>query len=187
MFGNQYLRISIIACFFFIQACASSSSVIPEALESRVDKQLSFAQILQNPDSYNGKWVLLGGEVLHAQSVEDGTRFEILQLPLNEWEQPRQQRSLSEGRFIAINKMFLDPATFPPHTRVTLVGEMTGSQLASLDEADYRYPTLTIHHIHAWEKDSDSSLYQRPPRWSIFGGGGTGGRSGGGISFGFGF
>ncbi|WP_454061830.1 Slp family lipoprotein [Candidatus Nitrospira salsa] len=187
MLGYQYLRISFIVCFLFIQACATSSSVIPEALESRVDKQLSFSQIIQNPDNYNGEWVLLGGEVLHAQNAKDGTRLEILQLPLNEWEQPRQQRTLSGGRFFAFNETFLDPATFPPHTRVTIVGEMTGSQLDSLDETDYRYPMLKIHHIHVWENDSDRSFYQQQPRWSIFGGGGTGGRSGGGLSIGIGF
>ncbi|GJL64358.1 MAG: hypothetical protein NPIRA04_30120 [Nitrospirales bacterium] len=187
MFINQLLRFFFIACGLFTQACATSSSVIPEALESKVDKQLSFPQIIQNPDSYTGEWVLLGGEVLHALNSEDGTRLEILQLPLNDWEQPRPQRTLSGGRFFAFNKTFIDPATFPPDTRVTIVGELTGSQLGSLDTTDYLYPMLTIHHIHVWENDSDKSFYQQRPRWSIFGGGGTGGRSGGGLSIGFGF
>ncbi|GJL55025.1 MAG: hypothetical protein NPIRA02_21570 [Nitrospirales bacterium] len=172
---------------FCIQACTSSSLIIPEALESRVDKQLVFSKVIQNPDAYTGKWLLIGGEVLHTHSLHDRTRLEILQLPLNEWQQPQPQRSASHGRFLALHTAFVDPATIPSNTRVTLVGEMTGSERALLDEMEYQYPTLTIQHLHVWEHDTSTRSTHNKPRWSLFGGGGTGGRSGGGFSIGFGF
>jgi len=168
MFQYRIFKLFFASCLAFIPACTSSSLIIPEALESRIDKQLSFSQVIQNPDSHTGKWLLVGGAVLHAQSVNVGTRLEILQLPLNEWQQPRQQRTTSNGRFLAFNETFLDPATFPSNTRVTIVGEMTGSERASLDETEYQYPTLTIQHLHVWKKNSPNNHHR--PHWSIFGG-----------------
>ena len=187
MLAYHTFKIFVIFSLMLVPACASTSAIIPEPIESRVDKQVSFIQVLQNPDKHKGKWLLLGGEVLHVQKLKAGTRLEILQLPLNEWQQPRLQRTTSKGRFFAYSDTVIDSATYPPETRFTLVGEITGSQRAQLDESEYHYPTFSIQHIHIWKDDSDHAFNQRSPHWSIFGGGGTGGRSGGGISFGIGF
>ncbi len=113
--------------------------------------------------------------------------MEVLQLPLDEWHQPMRERTASHGRFLALNKKFLDPATFPPQTRVTIVGEIMGSRIGPLDEMDYQYPMLEIKDLHIWETDLYESSQQHGPRWSIFGGGGTGTRTGGGIGIGIGF
>ena len=94
--------------------------------------------------------MLLGGEVLTAKRLKEGTRLEILQLPLDGSEEPVLDRTASQGRFFAFESSFLDPATLPPNTRVTLVGEITGATRANLDEMEYRYPTVTIKHLHVW-------------------------------------
>lgn len=39
-------------------------------------------------------------------------------------------------------------ATIADGTRVTIVGEVTDAVLDKMDEADYRYPTLEIQHLH---------------------------------------
>ena len=183
-YGSFYVWV---VSFFLLQSCASTSYEIPEPLEVEIEKNLSFREISEAPDLHKGKLVQLGGEVLHAQSLKEGTQLEVLQLPLDHWQRPENQRTASTGRFLAVNETFIDPATFTPNTRVTIVGRITGSRVAPLDEMEYRYPTVMIQHLHIWEDSSDTSSRQNGPHWSIFGGGGTGIRTGGGVSIGIGF
>ena len=167
--------------------CASGSNVVPETLKTQIDSSLTFSKILEEPTSHQGAVVLLGGEVLSAKRLTEGTRVEILQLPLDSSEEPVVDRTASQGRFLAFESSFLDPATLPPNTRVTLVGEVMGATNAHLDEMAYRYPTLTIKHLHVWPEPELNQPGSSSPSFGIFGGGGTGGRVGGGVSIGIGF
>ena len=85
-----------------------------------------------------------------AKRLKDSTQLTILQLPLINEQEPTTELTQSQGRFIAEQKDFLDPATVPPGSRVTLVGELSGSIPQSLDETVYTYPTLIIKHLKAW-------------------------------------
>ncbi|MCA9472231.1 MAG: Slp family lipoprotein [Nitrospirales bacterium] len=170
-----------------LQSCSSTPYELPESLESAIDENLSFREISEDPAHYQGKLVRLGGEVLHVEGLKNGTQLEVLQLPLDDWHRPEHPRTASAGRFMAVNETFIDPATLPPNTRITIVGKITGFQVAPLDEMDYQYPTLTIRHLHVWENYSPPNYSENGPYWNIFGGGGTGIGSGGGVSVGIGF
>jgi outer membrane lipoprotein len=131
--------------------CASSN-VVPPSLQQQVDRNLTYSQLKESPDSYRGHVVVLGGEVLSAKRLKNGTRIEILQLPLGESLDPGSDRTASEGRFLAVQRDFLDPAVVPPGTRVTVTGEVTGGTVLPLDETEYTYPTLEIKHLKVWPK-----------------------------------
>ena len=171
--------------------CGTSGFVVPEPLETQVDPSLSFPQLLASPESFQGKMVVMGGEVLKASTTDGGTVLEVLQLPLEEGQKPARERTESQGRFLARQEGFLDSATVGDRARITIVGQVTGATTQRLDEVDYRYPTLDIKHLHRWGA-SDYAERTRPgPWWGISGGvgiGGSGGaRTGGGISIGTGF
>ena len=102
----------------FLWSCSTGPSVIPEALEPQVDKTLIFSQLKENPDSYKGRLVVLGGEVLKATRLQDGTQIEVLQLPLENSQRPTAQRMDSKGRFLAVQVEFLDPAKLVTGTPV---------------------------------------------------------------------
>ena len=165
--------------------CASHV-VVPEALEAQLDKDVTFAQILAAPESYIGKRVVVGGEVLKAKRMEAGTRLEVLQLPLDAEYEPSWVKTESQGRFLAIHQEFLDPATMVPGTRVTVVGELAGSRMDRLDDVEYRYPTFSVKHLYVWppeyagDRRSGVSI-------GVFGGMGIGGGSRGGGGFGLGY
>lgn len=181
------LRYLIIGFLVAMAGCASTQ-VIPESLEPLVEKTVTFDQIVASPDSYRGKVVLLGGEVLKAKVMQDGTQLEVLQLPLDDDQEPGLDRLQSKGRFLALHKEFLDPATIAEGARVTIVGEVTGASVEKMDEADYRFPTLDVKHLHRWNARRLDERRTSGPWWSVFGGvgfGGGGSRSGGGISIGF--
>jgi outer membrane lipoprotein len=152
-----------------LSGCASSSAV-PGSLQTQIDKSLTFVQIKESPDAYRGHTVVLGGEVLAAKRLKDGTRVEILQIPL-EGQEPGWDRTKSQGRFVAFQKEFLDPATLPYGTRVTIVGEVTGVVTLPLDETEYAYPTLEIKNLKVWpdlSAQGQSAPYPAPYYWGPY-------------------
>lgn len=179
---RQYLILGLLAV-----AAGCATSVIPESLEPQVDKTVTFSQVLEAPDSYRGKVVVWAGEVLKAKAMKGGTQLEVLQLPLDDEQGPVTDRMASKGRFLALQHEFLDPATMTDGTRVTIVGEITGASVEKIDEADYRFPTLDVKHLHRWDSRRVDDRRAPGPWWNVFGGVGFGGgsRSGGGISIGF--
>lgn len=169
-----------------LTAACSSQQVIPEELEPLIDRAVLFRELATAPDSYRGKIVIFGGEVLKAKRLKGGTQIELLQLPLDRGEKPILDRQRSQGRFLAIQQEFLDPATVVKGTTMTIVGEVSDAKTEPLDDVQYRYPVLIVKHLHTWPAESYGSAYPRPG-FSIGVGGGTGGSIGGGGGFRLGF
>ena len=184
--------IAVLPALLALSGCSSGPAVIPPELESQIDRSVSFQQILAAPSVYSGRTVLLGGEILSAKRTPAGTQIEILQLPVSEDDPPAEQRSESQGRFLAMNREGIDPAVLPAGTRVTLIGHVTGDSVQRLDESEYRYPTIEVKHLHVWEPDVYQRRRNSSSRVGIFTGvgfGGGGGRSGsfGSVGVGTGF
>jgi len=129
-------------------AGCSSQRVVPESMEPFVDRTVTFRDLLASPESYRGRVLVLGGEVLKAKRLQDGTLIELLQLPLEDGEETSLDRQQSQGRLLALQQEFLDPATVVEGTRVTIVGEVSGAKTDRLDDVEYRYPTLIVKHLH---------------------------------------
>jgi outer membrane lipoprotein len=143
---------------FFIAGCASSQ----EAGEGSAANQVSFPQVKAAPDSFKGQSIVFGGQVLSARRLKEGTRIEILQLPLDSSGYPGTNLTQSQGRFIAMHKDFLDPATLPYGTRVTVTGEITGSITLPLDETEYTYPLVDTRHLQVSTATENTAPHIRP-------------------------
>lgn len=142
----------LVLCAVLLSACAWSDAVIPVSLRDQVDRELSFVQLKERPESFQGKLVVYGGMVLSARRLKEATRLEVLQLPLGSSLEPVEPLTESKGRFLAFHKEFLDPATLPPGTAVTVVGEVTGVVTLPLDEIEYDYPTVEVKALKVWPK-----------------------------------
>ena len=178
------LALALAGILVFGYGCGSQ--VIPKELEGQVDRKVSFLQLRESPATYIGRTVVLGGEVLSIKRVNDTTRIEVLQIPLDSSLEPVPDRMTSQGRFLEVQKEFLDPATVPVGTRITVIGEVTGTTTLPIDDIQYMYPTLAIRHLKVWEQQPPG-VYSRPPV-SIGIGGGIGRGGGfGGIGGGVGF
>ena len=134
---------------------------------------LTFGQVKTAPESYSGQAVTFGGKVLGARRLKEGTRIEILQLPLARSLQPTTDLSTSQGRFVALRKEFLDPATIPAGTFITVTGEMAGSITLPLDETEYSYPLMSVTSLRVWsEQDEEAPRIRRPlgpgPSWGPY-------------------
>ncbi len=158
--------------------CAGSP-VVPPDLQAKLERNVSFQQIKASPLSYQDKIVAVGGTVLSVKPLkEGGTRIEVLQLPLTSDDEPYGRPMDSDGRFFAFHGEFLDPVTIPSGTRVTVVGEVTGSTTSMLDEVEYAYPTFDVLSLTIWPPGLPTyrfrsypyfGLYEGSPQWSPYG------------------
>ena len=169
MHMQAHTIVSIAAVLITLTGCAS----MQEAGGGSDTQTLPFLQVKAAPDSLKGQAVVLGGNVLMGRRLKDGTRIEILQLPLDRTTSPVYDLTQSQGRFIAFQREFLDPATLPPGTRVTVTGEISGSLTLPLDETDYTYPVINIKQLRVWAKREDIAPWGRPymgpgPYWGPY-------------------
>jgi outer membrane lipoprotein len=141
--------------------------VIPNHLESQLAPGLTYETVQADPNTHQGKLVAWGGEVLAATRTKEGTRIEILQLPLTDDLHPAEERARSKGRFIAFDNegTITDPAAVEPGTPVTIVGRIGPEQQGELQGVDYRYPRLDVLDMTVWEK----KVMQGWRRWGPFG------------------
>ncbi len=157
-------RFGMLAVAVFLLPACAGQSIIPLDIEKHVDATLSFTQVKEEPASHQGKVIVLGGEILDATRLKERTRLTVLQLPTGRDYTPTMDRTKSQGRFLAFQTEFLDPATVPNGTRITIVGKITGATTELLDEMDYTYPTVAIEFLKVWPE-----TMQLPPRYGRYG------------------
>ncbi|WP_454063837.1 Slp family lipoprotein [Candidatus Nitrospira salsa] len=132
---------------------------VPSQLEEEIDQSLTFGELKAAPTSFKGKVMRIGGIVLRAKRTKNGTEIEVLQLPFAALSAYEEDRTNSEGRFLAVQKSFLDPATVERGSRILVIGEVMGDVTKPLDEIDYTYPLLEIKHLVLLD-DSVASNFQ---------------------------
>ncbi len=162
--ASSMARFGLFAVAVFLLPACAGQSMIPSDLENQVDQTLSFAQVKEAPTTQVGKVLVLGGEILDATRLREHTRLTILELPTGRNHAPAMDRTQSRGRFLAFQSEFLDPATVPNGTRITIVGKVSGATTELLDEMDYTYPTFTILFLKVWP-----DAMQIPPRFGRYG------------------
>lgn len=135
-------------------ACQSTTDVIPNQLEGRVDRHLRYVDIKDHPETYRGKLMLAGGRVLSAKRTQDRIWMEVLQIPLSKDLIPTGRDSDSKGRFVLIDHgdQLPDSAVFSDEEkRVTVVGEVLGMTTVQIDDVKQQVPELAIKHITVWD------------------------------------
>lgn len=175
------LRMTVLAPLFcaalLLSACAESLHQvqrdtellgIPFGLEKEIDTSVSFADLKRSPGEYVGRTVMIGGNVIKAKRTEAGTELEILQLPTEKEGTLTEERLRSEGRFLAVREQFLDPASLPQGTPITVIGTVKGETTRALDESDYTYPILEVKHIIDWKSIAAQRRRDRNPYYGSY-------------------
>ncbi len=138
---------------FLLTSC--SPKIIPDEIDAKIDKTLSYKEIEKNPEKYLGKRVLLGGEIIETHVTQGGSEIEILQKPLNSGRAPRFTDE-SLGRFFISATTFLDPVIYKSGRRITVVGIVKGSKTRQIGDAKRIYPLLGKEYLHLWAPGSRS-------------------------------
>lgn len=141
---------------------------VPLGLEQEIDSSVSFADLKRAPSEYIGRTVMIGGNVIRAKRSQTGTELEILQLPTAKEGTLTEDRLRSEGRFLAVRETFLDPASVPQGTPITIIGTVKGETTRQLDESDYTYPILEVKHIIDWNSIASQRRRDRSPYYGAY-------------------
>jgi outer membrane lipoprotein len=152
--------VPLLTGLLMLASCGESAQVrrasvplgVPPDLARQVEPGLTFTDIQAAPLKYVGRVVQLGGVVIQAKRTKQRTELELLELPMDVAGVPTSDRVRSRGRFLAVRDMFLDPATVPAGTLLTVIGVVTGSATRPLDESKYAYPVVEIKHLIDWNE-----------------------------------
>ena len=141
---------------------AGCSHTLSSEVRQQVDRTLSLAHIRHTPETYTGRTAMLGGDILSARNLAEGTLLEVLQKPLDATERP-VVTDRSEGRFMALCEGYLDPAIYSKGRQITLAGRVIGSRTDTVGEITYVYPLLSCLEVHLWPPRSSVVYY--PPEY----------------------
>jgi outer membrane lipoprotein len=142
-------RLFFLSAFLSLFFAGCGSKVIPEEFDEKIDKKVTFEEVKRDPESFRGKRILVGGEIIETRNLQGKTEIEILQKPLGRDRGPLPVDE-SEGRFVLVHPSFLDPSVFRSGRRVTAVGVVEGSRSQKIGETELVYPILENEHIHLW-------------------------------------
>ncbi len=162
-----YPLLLLFAACLALPGCVTSQLVSKE-MEPQISRDVAFESLRAEPEKFKGRVMALGGKVLSAKRLKDTTQIEILQLPLDKADAPVLALPESKGRFFAYQEGFLDPATVPPGTFVSMIAEVTGSKTQPLDESTYSYPTVKIQTLKVWPESRYLPYYPYYPNYPYY-------------------
>ncbi|HEU4685362.1 MAG TPA: Slp family lipoprotein [Nitrospira sp.] len=163
MTRRTWFLASLLAMPILLTAACQRETVVPDDLKAQVDRDLRYVEVKDNPEAYRGKVMLAGGKVLSAKRLEEGTRIEVLQIPLSKDLIPEQPPDESKGRFIVMdygNKHIVDPAILDEGKLITVVGEVMGATTTKIDEVEQRVPELALKHVTVWDRNHLRNAYE---------------------------
>lgn len=143
----RFSRFLILVLLISLPGCAH---VISKDLRTKAYPPLFLSQVLHDPETFKGRWVVWGGEIIETINQKDGTtQIEVFQKPLG-WRGEPKETSFSEGRFLTLIDEYLDPYLFRRGRKITVAGEITGEKIKPLGEMNYRYPVVSSKQIFLW-------------------------------------
>ena len=145
------------------------------------DRSITPQQVVAGEDHHISSAIQWGGVIVSNQNLKYSTELEIIAYPLNSNGKPDTSAS-PQGRFIAINRGYLETVDYAIGRLTTLNGSIKEIRNGKVGNAHYRYPMVRVDRITLWPKDSG---IERKPRIYFGIGVGSGGYSGGDIGIGF--
>lgn len=132
-----------------LSGCASS----PFEQDAAGAASIGPGDALSAPDR-TGAEVIWGGRVVGITNAAGYTEIEMLALPLDRSDRPREQ---AEGgvRFVIRHPGFLEPMNYAPGRLVTALGRFTGVEPRSVGEFDIDQPVLESRRIELWPDDDN--------------------------------
>ncbi|MBI5026797.1 MAG: Slp/YeaY family lipoprotein [Nitrospirae bacterium] len=150
----------IIVVLLLFSGCAH---VVSDEALKMVDTEISFKELLRDPEAYRGRVVLLGGVIIQTKNTKEGTIIVVLQKALDRWGRPIEE-DVSAGRFLILYPGYLDPFIYSDGKEITVVGEVSGKKTMPLGEIEYVYPVISPKEMYL-RKPFYRELYPYPPYW----------------------
>ena len=153
---------SLILFFLIFTGCAP---IISKQLKREVSKDITFKEVIKDPETYKGKVILLSGIILGCKNTKEGTLIEMLQKPAGMEGRPKGGDE-SDGRFLALYDGYLDTAIYSRGREATVAGEIKEKRRLPLGEIEYTYPLILIREIHLFKPKKEERFHPYPyPYW----------------------
>jgi outer membrane lipoprotein len=140
---------------FLISGCAYP---ISEKWRQQAKEDLTFIQVVRNPEAYIGNIVIWGGIILEVSNPSNGAEIRILQGPLDSDEYPQEE--ITYGRFIAKASTFLDPVIYSKGRKITVAGEVIGKEVVPSGGMLLTYPVVSMKGVFLWDR---KRVWWQPP------------------------
>jgi len=143
---------------------AGCTSQIPQNIRQAPPNNPSIEQV-RNSTLENPIWLVRwGGEILETENLENETRFTVLASKLSKSGEPGTTDD-SEGRFIAIVPVFLDPKVYAPGRYLTVSGTLLRFEDRKVGEFAYRYPVVQANSYYLWPEEITPAYGYPYPGW----------------------
>ena len=141
-------RAALIGCCLgpALWALAGCTSVVPEALRGQVDRDLTYTQLARDPESYRGRLVVVGGEVLRVGFAGRDLELTLAERPLSPVDESPMLGRASRGDLL-VQVPGGARAAFREGSVLTVVGVVLGRETAADPDA---VPRLEARHIQVW-------------------------------------
>jgi outer membrane lipoprotein len=157
-------KITCLLIFLFFIA-AGCTPLISRELRRELSPDITFKQVIKDPDAHKGKTVLISGIILGSRNTKEGTLIEILQKPADIGGRPMDVDD-SEGRFLALYDGYLDTAIYSRGREAIVAGKIKGKRTLPLGEIEYTYPLILIREIHLFKAKKEERFHPYPyPYW----------------------
>ena len=135
----------VLALAALLSACAS-----PRFDTAGVDMQLTPRAAAA--DSAQGTEVVWGGLIVASRNLSDATELEVLGYPLDREQRPQIDKP-AQGRFLAIQSGYLEPADYANGRAITVKGRVEATRRGKIGEAGYTYPVVEAAQIELWPQE----------------------------------
>jgi outer membrane lipoprotein len=144
---------------------AGCASQVPQNIRQAPPNNPGIEDVLQGSVIEGQIWqVRWGGEILETENRENETLFTVLARPLSKGGEPKSSDN-SDGRFIAIAPVFLDPKVYKPGRQLTVSGTLLNTQAHKIGEYVYTYPVVQVDSYYLWPQDITPPYYGYPSPW----------------------
>ncbi len=140
-----------------------SASPISKPLRQAAAQQPPFTAIAARPEAFTGRTVLLGGSIVRTTNLPKTTEIEVLQKPLDPYDDGPEDSDRSSGRFLARCPGFLDSAIYAKGRDITVAGSVEGQETRPLDQIQYTYPVMSCQELHLWPNQPPAPYYSPYP------------------------
>lgn len=156
-------RLLCLLCLTIFAGCVTSP--FSDSLRSAAKNQPTLDDIRAQPQAFKGRTVLMGGTIVQTTNLPKTTEIEVLQKPLDRYDDRPQDTDRSSGRFLIRCPGFLDSAIHAKGREITVAGPVEGMETRQLDQTEYTYPVIGCQEIHLWPNQPAVMYNYPPPYW----------------------
>lgn len=143
---------AMVVCLGLI-AC-SAPALFPADVMEGADKNFDFKSWRATPSASMGRKVQLGGQILDAQTNDEGVLIVGKQLPIVEhpaYGPSDSQRRPGSFEFVTVYRGKIEATALSPGNRFIVVGTTQGGKGVTVDGATRNAPFLTARCVHIWK------------------------------------